>query len=92
MFFGFRTIGLEDRLDLRHLEVLLPYVRRVGDNALSDMAEFCERRGHRGWGKVHLKPEFDRRRARLPRVAWEKREFVERLGRHHFPSDVDLLE
>lgn len=92
MFFGFFTTGLMDRLGLQHLEVLLPYLSQLDDHALSVMAEFCERRGYREWSKVHLKPEFDRRSAQLPKVAKEKHEYVERLGRHHFPSDADLLE
>jgi hypothetical protein len=81
-----------DRLELRHLEVLLPYLKSLSDHVLSDMAEFCERRGYRNWGRVHLKPDFDRRRAQLPQVVKESREYIERLGRRHFPSDEDLLE
>lgn len=91
-FFGFFVTGLMDRLELRHLEVLLPCLTRLSDHVLSDMAEFCERRGYRDWSRMHLKPEFDRRRAQLSQVAKENREYIERLGRHHFPSDEDLLQ
>ncbi len=92
MFFGFFTTGLMDRLELQHLEVLLPYLRRLDDHTLSDMARFCERRGFIEWSKAHLKSEFDLRRAQLSKVAKENREYIERLSRHHFPSDADLLE
>ena len=91
-FFGFMTTGLNDRLEFRHLEVLLPYVTRLSDHVLIDMAELCQRRGYREWGREHLKPEFDRRRAQLPQVTKENREYIERLGRRHFPSNEDLLE
>lgn len=91
-FFGFFTTGLMDRVEYRHLEVLLPYLGRLSDHTLSAMAEFCERRGHREWGRAYLKPEFDRRRAQLPKVAKENQEYIERLGSRHFPSDNDLLE
>jgi len=91
-FFGFFTTGLMDRLEQQHLEVLLPYLNRLDDNTLLSMAEFCERRGYREWGIIHLKPECDRRRAQLQKVTREKSEYIERIGRVHFPSDADLLE
>jgi hypothetical protein len=92
MFFGFLTTGLMDRLELRHLEVLRTYLNRLDDHDLSDMAGFCDQRSYRDWGKVHLKSEFDRRRAQLPKVTRDQQDYIERLGRHHFPSDADLLE
>ena len=91
-FFGFLTTGLMDRLDLKRIEVLAPYLTRLDDITLGDLANFCERRGYHEWGNTHLKPECDRRRAQLPKVAREKYEYIERIGRMHFPSDVDLLE
>jgi len=90
--FGFMITRLNERLEFRHLEVLLPYVTRLSDHVLTDMAELCQRRGYHEWGKKHLKPEFDRRRAILPESAKENQEYIERLGRVYFPSDKDLLE
>jgi hypothetical protein len=90
--FGFMISGLNEHLEFRHIEVLLPYVTRLSDHVLIDMAKLCQRRGYREWGRKYLKPEFDRRRSLLPKVAKEKEEYVERLGRIHFPSDKDLLE
>jgi hypothetical protein len=81
-----------DRVELRHLDVLLQYLGRLDDLALSQMARLCARHGLRDWSLRHLKPEFDRRRTQLPKVAKESQEHIERLGRHHFPSDNDLLE
>lgn len=92
LFFGLSTVGLRDRLDLQHLMVFLPFVNRLDDLALSHMVDFCEQRGYLEWSVIHLKPEFDRRRAQLPKVMKEKQELIERLGRRHFPSDTDLLE
>lgn len=91
-FFGLNTVGLSDRIDLRHLSVFLPYLHRLEDLALSRMVDSCEQRGYHDWSVVHLKPEFDRRRAQLPKVMKEKQELIERVGRRHFPSDTDLLE
>jgi len=90
--FGFFTIGLMNRVELRHLKVLLPYLEKLSDITLSCMAEFCERRGNRDWGRAHLKPEFDRRRAQLPQVTRENQTHIERIARRHFPSDADLLQ
>ncbi len=92
MFFGFFTHGLSARLSAQHLDVLIPYLTRLDDSTLSSMAEFCDRHGYRDWGKLHLQPEFERRRANLPKSTRDKQEYVERLGRCHFPSDIDLLE
>jgi hypothetical protein len=90
--FGFMTTGLKERLEFRHLETLLPYLTRLSDHVLTDMAELCQRRGYREWGRKHLQPEFDRRRTLLPKAEKEKQEYVERLGRIHFPTDEDLFE
>ena len=92
IFFGFSTTGLMDRLEMRHVEVLLPYLERLDDHTLSDMAAYSERGGRREWALVYLKPEFDRRRALLPKSSRQQQEYIERLGRHYFPSDADLLE
>lgn len=91
-FFGFMTEKLRDRLNLKHLESLRPYLKRIGDHAVSSMADFCERHGYRGWSEINLRPEFERRRSVLGKTTREKQEYVERVGRHHFPSDIDLLE
>jgi hypothetical protein len=90
--FGFMTSGLNERLEFRHLEVLMPYLTRLSDHVLIDMAELCQRRSYREWGRKHLQPEFDRRRTLLPKAEKEKQEYVERLGRIHFPTDEDLFE
>ena len=92
MFFGFFVHGLSDRLSRQHLEVLLPYLDQLSDSTLSSMAEFCQRNGYRDWAELHLRPGFERRRARLPKSTRDKQEYVEHLGRYHFPSDTDLLE
>jgi hypothetical protein len=91
-FFGFYTTGLMDRLEQRHLDVLLPFMVQLGDSDLSSMAEYCRRHGRRDWAIRHLKPEFDRRRNALAQEDDRSDVHVERLGRHHFPSDDDLLE
>jgi hypothetical protein len=91
-FFGFFFTGLMDRLELRHLEVLLPYLGKLDDHTLSEMAEFCERRDRRDWSLRHLKPEICRRRRQLSWAATEKQKYIKGIGQHYFPSDSDLLE
>ena len=91
-FFGFHTSGLMDRLELRHLDVLLPYLKRLDDYTLDRLAEFCERRSFFDWGRSHLKPVIDWRRANSPKATKESAEHIERIGRSHFPSDIDLQE
>jgi hypothetical protein len=91
-FFGFHVSGLRDHVELRHLQVLLLYLKRLGDMTLSDMAEFCEHRGNRDWSRTYLKPEFDRRRTLLPQVTREKQTYIERMAQRYFPSDADLLQ
>lgn len=91
-FFGFFMVGLADRLQYRHLEVLLPYLGKLSSHTLGDMAEFCERHDYCDWGRVHLKLEIDRRRAELPQTTTQDQKFIEHVGRHHFPSDADLLQ
>ncbi|MGB6064419.1 MAG: hypothetical protein WBG50_06400 [Desulfomonilaceae bacterium] len=91
-FFGFFVQGLSDQLTLVHLEVLRPYLERLDDLTLLDMAQFCESHGYRSWAQQHLRPEIDGRRAKLPQNHGEEREFIERVGRRHFPTNADLLE
>ncbi len=89
MFFGFFTYGLIDRLRQQHLDVLLPYIDQLDNSTLSSIAEFCDRHDYRDWAKIHLQPEFEHRRAMLPKTTKDKQE---RVGSHLFPSDTDLLD
>jgi hypothetical protein len=60
-FFGFFTQGLSDRLTVRHLETLLPYLERLESHCLQDMLRFCRRFDHWDWAVRHLEPECRRR-------------------------------
>jgi hypothetical protein len=54
--FGFFTYGLSDRLTLRHLQSLLPYVDRLSARVLEHMVEFCGRSGNREFAITNLIP------------------------------------
>ena len=90
-FFGFFEATLMKRIEYRHLEVLRPYLKKLDVHTLTDMAEFCQRRSYHDWGRTHLRPEFDCRREQISQPARERKEYAERVGAYHFPSDSDLL-
>jgi len=52
--FGFFTYGLSDRLTLKHLQSLLPYVDKLSARVLEHMVEFCGRHGHREFAMKYL--------------------------------------
>jgi hypothetical protein len=89
-FFGFRCSGLMDRIELRHLEVLVPYLERLHDHALWEMADLCNQRNFCDWSLCYLKPEFDRRRS-LSCQAVKHGQDITWLAPRYFPSDDDLL-
>jgi len=91
VFFGFSTTGLMDRIEHRHLEVLLPFLAELDDHTVSGMAEHCQRHGAREWALRHLKPEFDRRRAIVPVASHDREKNRKFPGHRYFPLDSDLL-
>jgi hypothetical protein len=61
-FFGLTTLGLVDKLSLKHLESLRPHLALLSDMAVSHIIEFCGKYGHLRWAETHLLPEYERRR------------------------------
>ncbi len=89
--FGFFASGLMDRLTIRHIEVLLPYVHRLDDMCIDHIVNFCCRYGHWEWAVRHLKPECRRRvEAARPDQGGEPSAMV-RITRHWFPTDEELM-
>lgn len=91
-FFVFFTSALVDRVKQRHLDVLCPFISRLGDHTLSSMAEYCRRHGRNEWARRYLMPEFEKRKHEEPSSEDPGKNYIERMTRQHFPSDDDLLE
>lgn len=58
--FGFFTYGLSDRLTVKHMEILLPYVDLLKPRILEHMIESCGRAGFRAFAELHLLPRARR--------------------------------
>ena len=82
-FFGFITIGLSQRLELRHIQALLPFLVQLDEMALFNIVEFCNRHKYNEWKVTHLKPVVEMRK--------NESDHMKRLALHHFPSDSDLI-
>jgi hypothetical protein len=61
-FFGFMALGLSDRLSLKHLESLRPYLSLLDPMAVADLINFCGKHGYLQWAQTYLRPEYERRR------------------------------
>lgn len=87
--FGFKTIGLQDRLADKHIDALLPYVARLPDMDLMEIAEWLVERGREDDFRVLVSPEINRR-IEEQRSEGEN-SYIVRLSRVDFPTEADLL-
>jgi hypothetical protein len=90
-FFGFFTQELMDRLTVRHLETLRPYLNRLDDSSIHDMVEFCRRYDHWDWALQHLRPECRRRAQTAKPCPGGRLPYIVPITRQWFPSDEELL-
>lgn len=90
-FFGFFTHGLMDRLTIRHLETLRPYLDRIGDFCISDMIEFCHRFDHWDWALRNLQPVCRKRNQAITSDPDGDSPYIVRITKHWFASDQELL-
>lgn len=90
-FFGFFTRGLMDRLTIRHLETLRPYLDRIGDICISEMIEFCHRLDHWDWALRNLQPVCRRRSQAITADPDGDSPYIVRITKHWFASDQELL-
>jgi hypothetical protein len=90
-FFGFKTLGLSERLRLEHLESLRPYLDRLDPLCIWEMVEFCSEHNYWTWAIEHLRPECLRRLEFENVQETDGSRHVIRAQRHWFPSDQDLL-
>jgi hypothetical protein len=87
--FGFKTIGLKDRLADKHIDALLPYVARLSDTDLMDIAKWLVDCGREDDFRVFVSLEMNRR-IEEQRSEGEN-SYIIRLSRINFPTDADLL-
>jgi hypothetical protein len=52
--FGFMNSERERYLASKHLDILLPYIDRLGEHELYNLAEECQRLGFAKWSKQHI--------------------------------------
>jgi phage terminase small subunit len=90
-FFGFFTQGLMDRLTVRHLETLKPYLDWLDDFCISEMLEFCQRYDQWEWALQHLRPECRRRGKTEMTDPSGQLPYIVSITRRWFPSDEELL-
>jgi len=88
--FGFKTIGLQDRLTDKHIDALLPYVVQLSDMDLMEIAEWLVDHGRKEDLRVLVLPEINRRIGEQ-RLEGEN-SYIIRLSRLNFPTDEDLLD
>ena len=92
MYFGFNIAGLSDRLCIRHLESLRPFIDRLDGMCVGNMVEFCRRHGYWDWAIEVLRPECARRAKAAQARECNKFDADPHLSKRHFPTDEDLLE
>jgi len=90
-FFGFKTVGLHDKLRIRHLESLRPYLDEIDPMTIFEVAEWCFRNGFRSWAVTNVKPVCVKRL--LDAKHDDDRDFAAtmRTRARWFPTDEDLL-
>ena len=87
--FGFFTYGLSDRLTLKHLESLLPYVDRPSPRVLEHMIEFCGRSGHRSFAITNLLPRVHQLLADSTKLDENDLRIMSHSLTEWFPTDED---
>ncbi len=92
MLFGFRTYGLSDRLSIRQLESLRPYLDRLDAMCIDEMLRFCRRHGYWSWATEVLQPECSKRAKAAETRECNKFDVNPHLSKRYFPTDADLLE
>lgn len=89
--FGFMTLGLSDRLAIRHMESLRPFLGMLSGYCIFEMLRFCARHGHWDWATKVLKPECIRRSKAAEGHEKSKFDWDPDLRELYFPTDAELL-
>jgi hypothetical protein len=90
-FTGFYKVRPDDRLSLRQMEGLAPYVNRLSSQMLGEMLDFCGKRGYFDFARISLLPEGRRRLARAQSPDQEGG-WLYRSLREWFPTQQELTE
>jgi hypothetical protein len=61
-FFGFRTYGRSERLQMGHIEALLPHLALLDWLAIQEIVDYCVSCGRAQWIKDIVSPELQRRK------------------------------
>lgn len=91
-FFGFNTLGLRDKIGVKHLESLRPYLSKIGGMAIHAMAEWCHRNGLRSWAIENLEPECTRRPTGREETDDLDSSMLDRTRIRWFPTDEDIMK
>ena len=84
-YFGFNYHGYSDRITIRHLEVLRPFVNLLDDHDLAHISEFCCATGYRDWAQENLLTV-----CRL-RMSESSNSVLSHRVRRLFPTDEELV-
>lgn len=91
-FFGFNTLGLRDKLMIKHLESLEPYLSKIGAMAIHSIAQWCHRNGLREWAVRNLAPECTRRLDGQQDAKDRESSTIARTRTQWFPTDEDIVK
>jgi hypothetical protein len=87
--FGFKTIGLKDRLADKHIDALLPYIDRLSDIDLMEIAEWLVGRGREKDFRTFVSPEINQRI--IDQRPKGEDSYIIRVNLVNFPTDADLI-
>jgi hypothetical protein len=90
-FFGFKTLGLQDRLRIKHVESLGPYLGRIDAFTVFDIAEWCFRNDYRFWAIQNLKPVCEQRLKEPGKRNERDSSMIRHTRARWFPAGEDLF-
>jgi hypothetical protein len=90
-FTGFYKILPDDRLSLRQVEGLLPYIDRLDARMLGELLDFCGKRGYFDFARTRLLPEC-RSRLADAQLSEEEAGWLRRSLRDWFPTQQEIAE
>jgi hypothetical protein len=90
-FFGFKTVGLHDRLRIKHLESLKPYLAEIWPFTIYEMAEWCHRNGFRAWAIQNLEPVCRLRLKEPPKSEDRNASIIQQMRMRWFPMEADVF-
>lgn len=90
-FFGFKTVGLHDKLRLQHLESLRPYFDRIDAMTIFDVADWCFQNGFRSWAETNVRPVCAQRLLDSKHDDERDSSTIRNIRARWFPTDEDIF-